>query len=155
MIGVVMAGTDDRLLALSVQSSEQHMRAAATVNVFEWLLRQGARPTRKYVIQLPDGWQLKDAAFSPDRNRIAWLVEDNESSRGAHARSVFHLWISHIDGTHAHELGSAPSPPESKGAQLYHSFHGEWSRPNRIVWLPSGKGIAFNYEDAIWLVSVK
>jgi hypothetical protein len=111
--------------------------ATATLHVMQAALDPAhGVTTGTATITLPPGAAVEGIAYSPQGDRIAWMLR----RPGAQAA----LWVCRIDGTAWREIGALPSS----------KTHGPDEDPTSMRWLPSGKGISFLYRSALWTVSV-
>jgi len=113
---------------------------------------------RKYPIRLPIKAEIKDVVFSPQGDRLAWelVTRQNASPLASQPHhplprwplppiTSVSLWVSQIDGTRMHEIGSIQAPQalkESQGLDLL----------GDIQWVPGGKRLSFFYQNALWTV---
>ncbi len=106
------------------------------IDIYELDILNGATISRQYTITLPFSAVIKDYAFSPRGERIAWKLVSKESSK---QKSISN-WICNVDGSKMHELCSLPDKKNDK-----HVF-------GDLQWLPKNNKISFISEKRIWIV---
>ena len=112
---------------------QETFRPVQTVS--EWDLSTGEK-TGEWVIRLPAN--VQEVAASPDGKRIAWLVAAQLAGKAFGGMSI---WVSNIDGTGLHEIGSSGSD----GANFANMI-------DEIQWVPGDKAISFHSD--YWLYEV-
>jgi hypothetical protein len=97
-----------------------------------WNLSQ-AKPLHHWRVAIPG--QAMSVSVSPDGKKAAWITMRSGSLKGSS------LWISNIDGTDLHMLGSEST---SEKAPL----------PMTVNWSPNEKLLSYRTSDGFWAVPV-
>jgi hypothetical protein len=113
------------------------------------------QPIAQYQVAVPSDTARYDLHVSPQGDRIAWQVTTIRADiwqRWLHRYLPFvrrkvqpraEVWICNLDGSNMHEAGSIVEPPaEDDGSSLRLS----------LQWLPGGKRLSFEYEDALYTI---
>ena len=106
-------------------------------------------------IQMPPNAVIRDTAIAPKGDRVAWILtiadnppQDIPPSKSTQRFRSESLWVSNIDGTHMHQIGSRNLKAEEQfGPQIL-----------ELQWLPGGKRLGFMcYENGwrLYTVSAK
>jgi hypothetical protein len=98
------------------------------------------RPVRRYFLRLPMAAFIKSVQFSPQADRIAWLLIDRKAR---HVTKVG-LYVCRADGTDMKEIGSL------KVNSAPYNLPG----PDDLRWLPDGNRLSFIYKRTLWTVPV-
>ncbi|HZO91550.1 MAG TPA: hypothetical protein VFB38_24725 [Chthonomonadaceae bacterium] len=156
-------------------TSHQHLLTASVpegrlngsrfrVSIQQAGLGNNRAPHRRFTIALPPGRKLCELEFSPNGDRVVWLLEESYvppvsawlhrvcPEYSASSGPALGIWISRLDGTQMREVGCVPvtrSWQEHNRVPIQ-----QWARlwPVHIHWLPDGKQLSFVYRDALWMV---
>jgi hypothetical protein len=120
----------DRVLFISTQGQARVVEAS---------LHGNAEPTRRFSIPLPGDAVAREAVFSPQADRIAWKLEREDRN---HSLREVGIWTCRTDGSGLQEVGH----------WLIASSDASHPEPEHIRWLPSGRGLSFDYRDELYTI---
>jgi hypothetical protein len=115
------------------------------------------QPYQSYPIHLPLDTQIRAIQYTPNGDRIAWLLKftyELPITRMLHrfipaikSETVSHmeLRVSNLDGSNMHSLGYVMTMPDSLNDTEPHSL--EWTR--------DGKNVSFIYQNVLWTVAAE
>ncbi len=130
-----------------------------TVEIDEGAAGKETQPFRHYFVPLPQRDSTEEAVFSPQGDRVAWILTQ-ESDPLSPAAARLHrllpafslqrppqvsLWVSRIDGSQMHEIGCVPLQTDAN--------EGWRDVIEETAWLPDGKRLSFRHKDALYTVS--
>jgi hypothetical protein len=130
----------DHLLACQWQDEDWHNN--------EWITRGGKvldfhigdRTVNERYIPLPPDTALQEMVISPQGDRIAWHL--STKTQGVWVES---LWVSRIDGTQMHEIGSG----DLEGGKKPQIISGN------MKWVPGEKRLSFRDQHTLYTVPVE
>jgi hypothetical protein len=125
-------------------------------------LNASAPKPQTLTLNLPRGFDLHDVCYSPDGERVAFLlVLDKHSDellppllqgwwdrffpRDTTLPYKISLWVSDLRGQGMHEVGSVPHDSTF-------SWVTDGDYPNSVQWLPDGKTLSFLARRSVWTV---
>ena len=141
-------------------------RAAQEISV--WRLGQ-TNPLHRWSIRLPG--VASEVQVSPHGDQVAWLLSPagTDMRPTALREETESLWVSRLDGGGMRRIGTMTKriPPlnmrrlERKLLQSGDSLDAATQKqlsyldmPSQVRWLPSGRAVSFQYQGALWVVSV-
>ena len=122
---------------------------------FCWNVGATVMPAGNFTVHFPGGAWFKQAALSPQVNRVAWLVEREYVSpfqrfmakflhRSITPQAQEEILVSNKDGSEMREIGTFDLPP------------GEYAdvekKINVLRWLPGGRQLSFEHDGGLWTV---
>lgn len=125
----------------------------SSIHIFDLNLAAGGMPVHTYTVHFPSGTKVAELVFTPQGDRIAWLLQRDYiplEARWLHrmfpafrvARHTLEsIWVSRIDGSDMHEIGFEETHPRPEvGTEI-----------RGIYWLPGGKRLGFLFNE-FWTV---
>lgn len=121
------------------------------------ILQQGVFPSnapdQKATLPAPSGWFYRDAALSPDGNRIAWLLTSARTPpmiaflrrflpglvKNLTITRSYQILTSRVDGTDVREIGFQNADKANTGV-------------SHLKWNPDGKRLSFVFGDSLYIV---
>lgn len=110
--------------------------------------------TTKYKTSLPFQATIQEVAISPKTNKVAWILTGQyKSSLTILTHYLFPalvqkmqctsgIWVSNLDGSAMHEIGTIPIPLNRSSAQSLFLLH----------WLPEEKKLSFIYNNSLYTI---
>ncbi len=135
---------------------------------------------KKTTVAMPSPGIINTALFSPQGDRIAWLLQTTYTPPFAkylhrflpmvklQSRSVASVWVSRRDGTQMHEIGHIdvrnyndpiyyssfmPSGGQSGASALASPNILDTPEELSLRWMPDGKHLSFFLKDRLWKVA--
>jgi hypothetical protein len=122
-------------------------------DIMELRLSDMKQVIRLQHIDLPPDARLDHRAYSPQGDRVAWLLRMDRSPRfgwifgplrhrlGMDAKLVESIWVCGVDGTGSHEVCFQQAADPMGDNSI-----------SDLQWLPGGKTLSFRCRDALWTV---
>ena len=115
--------------------------------------------TRRYNVALPQNREVECLKFSPQGDRIAWVLHEDQTSEmprilhyvfphvAVATRHLVSVYVSLTDGSEMHRLGYI---------EITNKQNEEFDEPvQNIQWLPSGKRLSFLYRNRLYTVAAE
>lgn len=116
------------------------------VQIIQTGIRQASSHTLIHEIVFPGGRVLREAVFSPDGKRVAWLLY-NQPER------LTELWTSLLNGRLMRKLYSVGSVPSSVLMPRLGASTREFDRGvYQVRWRPDGQALSFTYHAILYEV---
>jgi hypothetical protein len=109
-----------------------------------------------YRFALPKGIRFEEDCISRTARRIVYrvhyraLLSHSRSQGSASPVAMDALWVSHLDGSHLHEIGYVSGADEDEEDTPDYLSH----RLTDVNWMPDGKRIEFCYHGALYTLRV-
>lgn len=155
-----MIASNNHLLATEPTSRPETESNTAVIYAAD--LNRKTQTSQRYLIRLPFPAEIWDECFAPQGDKIVWPLVQKDSLPPIYGWlhrhiSAFNpprapklsLWVSRIDGSDMHEIGSLALKSSPYGGVDSRDM------PRDISWNPDGKRISFLYHDGLYAVPVK
>ena len=126
-----------------------------SATLFQWNIGEMVTPDGKFTVHFPPGDYFKQAALSPQGDQIAWLVRrDYVSPFQRFITKFFHrsfapqaqeeILVSRVDGSEMRTIGAYEITPADRTR--------EDNPLDNARWLPGGRQLSFEHDNALWTV---
>jgi len=144
------------------QKAQRGTKVTETIEIDEKEEGNTPQSSHQYSVPIPRNLHFGSAKLSPRGDRIAWQFIDQGDTLPTllvwlhRLIPAFHpppskpkvsLWVSRLNGSQLHELGYVLVPTLPPGSAV------PWSMLfDHLSWLPDGKHLSFQHDDALYTV---
>ncbi|HLK58419.1 MAG TPA: hypothetical protein VKU00_17760 [Chthonomonadaceae bacterium] len=131
-------------------------KTADKFDIVEADLNAQGMPVRRFSIPLPMGSRVDELVFSPHFDRIAYLLTQQQVAPwealvhrfypafAVHTHWYMRLFVSRLNGTGGHTLGSVETDPDMSVFPPVHE----------LKWLPNGNQVSFVCRDELYTLPI-
>jgi hypothetical protein len=136
-----------------IVTTQDHLLAYGDVTIREYCLLPRVVRLRTLDVHPPTSQETAYPTISPSGKYVAWSCDGEHRSPlavwlhrwlpavPAVPQEQYSLWVSRLDGSQMHEIGSIPVPHEEQNTELLSP-----------QWLPDEKHLSFTYKDVLYTV---